>query len=84
MGRKIQVMIADKLVDGEEMEFTPIAEIWNSYKVKDGTIIQLKAIVTKIIKTKMKHPITGDPIYSISSQNVVNATMPKSAKRKRK
>jgi len=80
MGIKTKVEIMGKLVEGEEIEFEPIKEDWNIYKLKDDTTIKIKTVVSKVIRTNERHPTRNDPIYSVSSQNVVEAEVPEKLK----
>jgi len=80
MGIKTKVKIGDKFVDGEELEFKPKKEEWNIYEAEDGSIIKVKVVVSKIIRTNEKHPLRNDPIYSVSSQTIVDARVPEKLK----
>ncbi|MDW7761652.1 MAG: hypothetical protein SCM96_13590 [Acidobacteriota bacterium] len=81
MGIKTKVLIGDEWVEGEEIEFRPKQEDWNTYELEDGSIIRFKAIVTKVIRTEKRHPVRNEPIYSVSSTNVVEAIVPDKLKR---
>jgi hypothetical protein len=73
MGVKTKVLRGDKWIAGEEKDFVTKKEDWNVYELEDGTTIKLKTIVTKIIKLNMKNPSSNDPVYSVSSGNIVTA-----------
>ena len=80
MSNKIKVNKDGKLVSGEELEFKPIKEDWNTYEASDGTIVKIKVVVAKIIKTEDRNPLTGDPGYTVVSQNVVSAVVSEKAR----
>jgi len=63
-----------RTVEAEEVDFEPIKEDWNIYKLKDGRILKVKLVLVKVYKTSEKDPVTGDPIYIITSTNVVTTT----------
>lgn len=81
MGVKTKVLRGDKWIAGEEKDFVTKKEDWNVYELEDGTTIKLKTIVTKIIKLSMKNPASNDPVYSVSSGNIVTAIVPEKKKK---
>jgi hypothetical protein len=52
-----------------DLEFETIEEPWNEYKLKDGTIVHMKAIVTGVMKTPF-FSADGDPLYYVNHQRV--------------
>jgi hypothetical protein len=60
------------IAEAQDVDFEEKAEHWNIYKLKDGTTLKVKLIVTGI-KRLQKHNVDGTPIYVINSQNVVRA-----------
>jgi hypothetical protein len=60
----------EDIAQGEEIDFEEIEEQWNVYKLKDGTTLKVKLIVTSVKRLK-KHNPDGTPIYLINSQNIV-------------
>lgn len=81
METKTRVMLAGEWVEGVEVEFKAPAEDWREYELEDGTRIKFKTIVTKIIRTEKKHPVRNDPVYVVSSHNVVEAIVPETQKK---
>jgi hypothetical protein len=55
---------------------------WNVYNFSDGTILRIKLEVTKVSRTSLCEE-TGDPVYFVSSQNVVRFTSPRNLFNKR-
>jgi len=63
------------MVDGEDVEFEPLAERWNEYRLSDGTLLKMKLVVTRIIRID-KYNDQGEPIYLVNSNNVLTASVP--------
>ena len=59
------------LVDAEDVEFETIEEHWNKYRCKDGTTIEIKIVTTRVFRTAEKDIVTGEPIYLVTSSNVM-------------
>lgn len=60
----------EDVAEGEDIDFEEREERWNIYKLKDGTTLKVKLILTGIKRLK-KHNPDGTPIYLINSQNIV-------------
>ena len=74
--RRVKVKFGTELVDGEELSFEAIQEGWNEYACVDGSNVRIKVVVSKITKLVDRKNAMGEPIYIISSSNVVAATPP--------
>jgi len=83
-GQQIQITPQD-LAEGEEVDFAEEPkEIWQSYKLSDGTTLKVKFIVIGVRRLKKCNPV-GEPIYVINTQNVVRAiSVPEKLKTKPK
>ncbi len=55
-----------------EVAFSPLLEEWNIYKLKDGTRIKVKLIVTVVQRVTNVYDQFGDPMYIVSSSNVIS------------
>ncbi len=66
----------------EELDFDVLHEAWNEYKTEDGTVLKLKTVVSKI--TRLERYTGGDPVYVISSSNIVTAMVQPELKEKKK
>ena len=75
MPRKTNVQFGGEMVPAEEMDYEPLRESWNEYRVADGSLLRMKVVVSKILRLEKRNP-QGEPIYVISSTNVVSATVP--------
>jgi hypothetical protein len=63
----------EDMAQSEDIDFEEIEERWNVYKLKDGTTLKVRLIVTSVKRLK-KHNPDGTPLYLINSQNVVRTT----------
>jgi hypothetical protein len=69
--------------DGEEVDFDVIGEDWNTYQLKDGTILKVKLVLAGVVRLKNKYDPLGNPVYMIKSTNVVRVMdVPGELKRK--
>ena len=86
MARKIPIRITpEDLEKAEDIEITEEKENWNIYKLKDGSEIKLKLVVTGVKRLTTKWQPDGNPIYLVNSQNVMRlGHVPKSLKAKPK
>jgi len=64
-----------KPIFGEEVEVLESSETWNTYKVADGSLIKVKLVAMKVLRTEAYRP-DGNPIYVFHSQNVMTVTSP--------
>lgn len=54
------------------LEFDAVNESnWVECKLEDGNVIAIKSVITKIIKSPNKDPITGDPVYYVMTSQVI-------------
>jgi len=60
---------------GKPVNFEGVKEEWNEYLLEDGTRLRVKLVVTKILRTNQIDP-EGNPVYVITSQNVVGVYRP--------
>jgi len=60
---------------GNPVNYEAVKEEWNEYLLDDGTRLRVKLVVTKILRTnQIDHE--GNPVYVITSQNVVGVFRP--------
>ena len=60
-------------------------DYWNTYKLKDGSVIKVKLIVRGVKRLTTKWQPDGNPIYLVNSQNVMRlGNIPKKLKAKPK
>ena len=76
-------MRGQPIQDGEDVDFDVVGEEWNTYRLKDGTILKVKLVLAGVIRLKNKYDPLGNPVYMIKSTNVVRVMdVPDALKRK--
>lgn len=71
------------LSEGEEVDFGNEKEEWNVYKLADGTTLKVKLVLVNVVRSRDKYDPLGNPIYGITSQNIVKVlNVPEKLKRK--
>ena len=71
------------LSEGEEVDFVNEKEEWNVYKLADGTTLKVKLVLVNVVRSRDKYDPLGNPLYGITSQNVVRVlTVPEKLRRK--
>jgi hypothetical protein len=81
--KRVELTVGDKTIGGTLVDFETVREEYNSYKLSDGSMIRMKAVVTNIIRTDEFTP-NGEPIYVVNSQNVLVADVPDDLKKSTK
>ena len=59
------------LSKGEEVDFENEKEEWNVYKLADGTTLKVKLVLVNVVRSRDNYDPLGNPIYGITSQNIV-------------
>ncbi|MDF2957503.1 MAG: hypothetical protein OD814_001125 [Candidatus Alkanophagales archaeon MCA70_species_1] len=67
-----------RIVTGRKLNFRVVREEWNEYELEDGTRLYVKLVLADVVRTNELSPI-GEPVYRISSQNVVRTRVSKRA-----
>ena len=67
---------------GEDVEFEPEHEGFNSYILADGTRLKLKTVILEIVRLDSEFNQAGEPVYVVRSQNVLAAVVPDSLKKR--
>jgi len=71
------------LSEGEEVDFENEKEEWNVYKLADGTTLKIKLVLVNVIRSRNNYDSLGNPIYGITSQNIVKVlNVPEKLKQK--
>lgn len=74
---KIVSPVSQRQVEAEQVDFEAKAEPWSTYELADGTILKSRTILTAVMRIEGEFDQSGNPIYVVSSQNVVQANAPK-------
>lgn len=61
-------------VEAVDLDFEAPEEDWRHYELEDGTELKVKTVVNKIYRFENVYNDVGNPIYEISTQNIVRAT----------
>jgi len=61
-------------VEITDLDFDSPDEEWRDYELEDGTILKVKTVVNKIFRFEDQHTSLGEPVYQISTQNIVRAS----------
>jgi hypothetical protein len=71
------------LSEGEEVDFENEKEHWNTYKLADGSTLKVKLVLVNVVRSRDNYDSLGNPIYGITSQNIVKVlNAPKKLKQK--
>ena len=71
------------LSEGEEVDFENEKEEWNIYKLADGSTLKVKLVLVNVVRSRDKYDSLGNPVYGITSQNIVKIlNVPKKLKQK--
>jgi len=71
--------------NGKDVDFDVIGEDWNTYQLKDGTILKVKMVLAGVIRLNNKFDPLENPIYLIKRTTVVRVmAVPGELKRKPK
>ena len=78
---KRTVQFHGREVLGEEIEFEVEKESFNTYILHDGTKVKIKTVVSDVVRLDV-HKEDGEPVYLLTSTNIVSAIVPENLKRK--
>ncbi|UCC33247.1 MAG: hypothetical protein JSW53_05625 [Candidatus Bathyarchaeota archaeon] len=75
----------EDIENAEDVEIVEEKDHWNTYKLKDGSVIKMKLMVRGVKRLTTKWQPDGNPIYVVNSQNVMRlGNIPKKLKAKPK
>jgi len=66
---KLKINFEGKKVNAVEVDFDVISEPWMEIKTKEGTKINIRPTIVKILRLEVYDPITGEPTYLVQSHN---------------
>ena len=71
------------LSKGEQVEFENEKEQWNVYKLADGSTLKVKLVLVSVVRSRDQYDSLGNPIYGITSQNIIKVlNVPEKLRRK--
>jgi hypothetical protein len=74
---KIVSPVSQRQVEAEQVDFEARAEPWAAYELSDGTVLKVRTILTNVMRIEGEYDQSGNPVYVVSSQNVIQANAPK-------
>jgi len=74
---KIISPVTQRQVEAEQIDFEAKAEPWSTYELSDGTTLKVRVILTGVLRIEGEYDQSGNPIYVVSSQTVIQANAPK-------
>lgn len=69
-------------IPAQVVEISTLNEEWNKYTLEDGTNLKVKFVVTEVIKLKDQFDPSGNPVYFIQGQAVINTNSPAELRKK--
>ena len=63
-------------ISGKDLDFKILREDWNVYELADGSILKVRFVLRKVIRTKAFNP-DGEPGYAFGSRNFLAPRTPK-------
>lgn len=73
---KTRMMFNGEDVAADELEFEPLSEKWNEYRLEDGTLLRWRTNVVKVTKVEGRFTAEGDPIYYVQTANALTVSAP--------
>jgi hypothetical protein len=73
---RVKVIYEGETVDADEMEFKAVSEAPISYRLNDGTLIEIKHEVKKVFRLCDKKKADGSPIYLLNGTAQVRTEAP--------
>src|SRR5512136_3073140 len=68
---KVVSPVSQREVEGTQVDFESVAEPWASYKLSDGSTLKVRTILTAVLRLEGEFDAAGNPIYTVSSQTIV-------------
>lgn len=81
-GLPVPFLFRGKVTEAEVIEVAHAAENWNEYLLEDGTKLKARVVVTNIHRIEGEHDGAGNPVYNVTSSNVVAAASPPELRRR--
>jgi len=65
------------------VDFENEKEHWNVYKLADGSTLKVKLILVNVVRSRDQYDSLGNPIYGVTSQNIIKVlNVPEKLRRK--
>ena len=69
-----KIIFNGELRMADELTFEPLRDQWQEFRLEDGTLMRVKLVLAKVVRLRDLKAPSGQPLYSIESQNVVTVT----------
>lgn len=76
-----KINLGGREVDAVHVEVNQSAERWNEYILDDGTVLKIKLVLKKVLRTESEFDNEGNPVYLVQTTNVLAVTAPKELRR---
>lgn len=76
-----KVMHLGKLENGKMVPIRSVQEHIQTYTLEDGTVVNLRCVLTQVVRLEDKVNQNGDPIYVMQSQIVASTVIPPNMKK---
>ena len=73
-GRRVKIEFQGEEVEAEEVQINQMRETSSEYLLEDGSELRFRLVVTRVLRLIDRWDETGDPIYIIKSQNVLDVS----------
>ena len=80
--KKIRLQQGGPEITGTVIPFQPTVESFNEYLLSDGTVLNMKLVVTEVLRIDDAWDDQGQPVYFINSQNVTSISVPEELMRR--
>lgn len=70
--KKIRLGPGAPEMEGTVVPFQAVVENFNEYLLEDGTVVNMKVVVTEVVRIDDAYDDQGQPVYIINSQNVTS------------
>jgi len=80
MSRPTEIEYQGRTLQGRAMDFHPVKEDWNTYRLEDGTLVKVRVIPSDFVVTEKKNAM-GDPLIVVKASTIVACEPKKPEKR---
>jgi len=70
---KQTITVGDKTYEGERIDFEPVKEQWNEYKLSNGWTVRTRVVAEVMYVTEETNE-AGDPIVVVGSHTMVSVS----------
>lgn len=71
-----KISLNGKLVEAERINVEASNESWNIYELEDGSELRVKLVLASVLRIKDEYSKTGEPVYVIKTETVIDPRVP--------